>query len=156
MQWSEGQVGRAFAIRLEHGERMPEALERFAETQGVQCGLAIMVGGVEDGSRVVVGPEEGGALPPAPMVRAISGVHEAAALGTLFPDEAGKPVLHMHAALGREDGTTTGCIRAGIVTWHVLEIILIEVTGLDAIRVHDARTGFSLLECGQTANGDRG
>jgi len=145
-----------FAIRLEHGERMPEALEGFAAEKGVQCGLAIMVGGVEDGSRVVVGPEEGSVIPPVPIIRAISGVHEVAALGTLFPDEADKPVLHMHAALGREGGTTTGCLRAGIVTWHVLEIILIEVTGLDAIRVHDAQTGFSLLECGQRTTGDQG
>ena len=147
MQYSEGSVGRVFAIRLEHGERMPEALERFAAEQGVSCGLAIMVGGVEAGSQVVVGPEDGAALPVSPVIRAIAGVHEAAAVGTLFPDETGKPVLHMHAALGREGETTTGCIRAGIVTWQVLEILLVEIVGLDAIRVHDPKTGFSLLHC---------
>ena len=145
MQYSEGRIGRVFAIRLEHGDPMPRALEEFAAEKGVLSGMAIMVGGVDDGSRLVVGPEDGNVLPPVPVEAALSGVHEVAAVGTLFPDEGGKPSLHMHSACGRGERTTTGCIRAGIVTWHVLEVILIEITGLDATRVFDAATGFKLL-----------
>ncbi|MBM3499286.1 MAG: DNA-binding protein [Armatimonadetes bacterium] len=147
MQYSEGNVGRVFAIRLEHGEPMPESLERLAAEQGVQCGLAIMVGGADEGSRFVVGPEDGTTLPPVPMVNALAGVHEVAAVGTLFPDETGAPVLHMHAAFGRGDETLSGCIREGIVAWHVLEIVLLEITGLAATRLRDPATGFGLLQC---------
>jgi predicted DNA-binding protein with PD1-like motif len=148
MQYSEGRIGRVFAIRLEHGERMPEVLEAFAAERGVESGVAIMVGGADEGSRFVVGPEDGHTMPPVPMVNALSGVHEAAAVGTLFPNEEGQPVLHMHAAFGRGDRTQTGCIREGIVTWQVLEIVLIETVGLEAVRRLDARTGFGLLQCG--------
>jgi predicted DNA-binding protein with PD1-like motif len=148
MQYTEGQIGRVFAIRLEHGERMPEALEQFAADKGVQSGMAVMVGGADEGSRFVVGPEDGHTMPPVPMVNTLSGVHEVAAVGTLFPDDQGAPRLHMHAAFGRGEGTQSGCIREGIVTWQVLEIILIEVSGLDAARLPDAETGFSLLQCG--------
>jgi predicted DNA-binding protein with PD1-like motif len=148
MQYSEGRVGRVFAVRLEHGDPMPQSLERLAEEEGVRCGLAVMVGGADEGSRFVVGPEDGTTRPPVPMVSTLSGVHEVAAVGTLFPDETGKPVLHMHAAFGRGDGTVSGCIREGITAWEVLEIVLIEVGGLDATRVSDARTGFKLLRCG--------
>jgi predicted DNA-binding protein with PD1-like motif len=81
------------------------------------------------------------------MVGVLSGVHEVAAVGTLFPDEAGRPVLHMHAAFGRGDRTLSGCIREGIVTWQVLEIILLELVGLNASRVPDEATGFRLLQC---------
>ena len=147
MQCTEGAVGRVFAIRLEHGEPMPESLERLAQEKGVRCGLAIMVGGAEGGSRLVVGPQDGEATPVVPMVGVLSGVHEVAAVGTLFPDEAGRPVLHMHAAFGRGDRTLSGCIREGIVTWQVLEIILLELVGLNASRVPDEATGFSLLQC---------
>jgi len=147
MQCSEGRVGRVFAIRLEHGEPMPESLERLAEERGVQCGLAIMVGGVDDGSRLVVGPHDGAATPVVPMIGVLSGVHEIAAVGALFPDETGRPVLHMHAACGRRDQTTSGCIREGIVAWQVLEIILLELVGLSASRVPDEATGFRLLQC---------
>ncbi|MBM3472170.1 MAG: DUF296 domain-containing protein [Armatimonadetes bacterium] len=147
MQYSEGTVGRVFAVRLEHGEPMPESLERLALEKGVQCGLAIMVGGAEEGSRFVVGPRDGAATPVVPMVGVLSGAHEVVAVGTLFPDEAGRPVLHMHAAFGRGDRTLSGCIREGIVAWQVLEVILLELVGLDATRVPDEATGFRLLQC---------
>jgi len=158
MQYTEGRIGRVFALRLEHKERLPEVLETFAAEKGVYSGLVIMVGGVDEGSRLVVGPEDGEALPAVPMVTALRGTHEVAAVGTLFPaepetpGEPGKPALHMHAACGREDSTITGCIREGISTWQILEIILIEVTGLNAARVSDPVTGFQLLQC-QTAGG---
>ena len=147
MQYSEGQVGRVFVVRLEHGEPMPESLERLAAERGVQYGLAIMVGGADEGSRFVVGPEDGTTLPPIPTVNALKGVHEVAAVGTLFPDETGRPALHMHAAFGRGDETRSGCIREGIVTWQVLEITLVEIVGLSAVRLPDEQTGFRLLQC---------
>ena len=53
----------------------------------------------------------------------------------------------MHAACGRRDQTTSGCIREGIVAWQVLEIILLELVGLSASRVPDEATGFRLLQC---------
>jgi predicted DNA-binding protein with PD1-like motif len=151
MQFTEGSIGRIFALRLEHGERMPDALETFAAEHGVHSGFALMVGGVDDASRIVVGPEDGTVLPPVPMVLALAGVHEVAAVGLIFPDEHGRPMLHMHAAFGRGDGARSGCIRAGIVTWRVLEVILLEVTGLSAARLPDEATGFTLLQCSEPA-----
>ena len=145
MQFTQGQIGRVFALRLEHGEMMPDMLEQFCIDHDVKTGMAIMVGGADDGSRLVVGPEDGAALPVTPMVTALTGAHEAGAVGTIFPNAEGRPVLHMHAACGREQSTITGCIRVGIKTWHILEIILIELTGLDMARLKDDATGFELL-----------
>lgn len=147
MQYSQGVVARVFALRLEHGEPMPQTVEQFCLEQGVSAGMAVMVGGAEDAGRFVVGPHDGKALPPIPVVTALAGVHELAAVGTIFPDAAGKPVLHMHAAFGRGEEARAGCIRAGIVAWHILEVILIEITGLEATRMPDEATGFALLHC---------
>jgi predicted DNA-binding protein with PD1-like motif len=148
MQYTQGQLGRIFALRLEHGDLMPKTLEDFCLEQGVESGMAIMVGGADDGSKLVVGPEDGNAMPAVPMVTTLSGVHEVAAVGLVFAGPEGKPALHMHAASGRNESTITGCIRAGMVTWHVLEVMLIEIKGLDAIRLPDEITGFNLLQCG--------
>lgn len=147
MQYTEGALGRVFAIRLEQGERMPDVLEQFAADHDIRCAFATMVGGVDEGSRLVVGPEDGKARPVNPMVAQVPGVCEVAAVGLIFPDETGKPMLHMHAACGREGSTTTGCIRAGVITWQVLELLVIEITGLTAARLPDAATGFRLLQC---------
>jgi predicted DNA-binding protein with PD1-like motif len=149
MQYTEGQLDRIFALRLEDGEPMPQTLETFLTDQGITHGLAFMVGGADDGSKLVVGPEDGRALPVNPMVTALIGAHEILGVGTIFPDETGQPVLHMHGACGRNDSTITGCIRAGIKTWHILEIIVLEITGLSAVRRPDAATGFHLLQCGR-------
>jgi predicted DNA-binding protein with PD1-like motif len=147
VQFTQGSLGRVFVLRLEHGERMPDVLETFAVDNGVSSALAVMVGGVDDASRIVVGPEDGTVLPPVPSILTLSGVHETAALGLILPDAEGRPGLHMHAAFGRGDEAKAGCIRAGIVTWHVLEIMLIEVVGLTCARAPDPSTGFTLLQC---------
>lgn len=145
MKASEGRLGRVFVIRLEDGDRMPEALEQYAEEQGVSVGMAIMVGGV-GGGQVVVGPRVSDEMPPDPMLLPIDGAHEVAGVGVLAPGEDGKPVLHMHAALGRSGKTVTGCIRPGVDTWLVGEVILYEITGTAAARLRDDATHFSLLE----------
>jgi predicted DNA-binding protein with PD1-like motif len=54
-------------------------------------------------------------------------------------------VLHLHAALGREGRAVVGCVRAGVRTWHVLEVVITEIAGSGARRVPDPATGFRLL-----------
>jgi len=144
MKIAEGQIGRVFVLRLEDGDRLPDCVEAFAAERGVAQGFCALVGGVGSG-RIVVGPQDGAAMPPVPVLTELLGAHEAAAVGTLFPDETGRPKLHMHATFGRGDTVKTGCIRPGIDIWTIGEFVLIELTGLDLIRKRDAATGFELL-----------
>ena len=65
--------------------------------------------------------------------------------GTIFPDDTGTPILHMHIACGRHSSTTTGCVRRGVKTWHVLEIVLTELLDCSSARLPDPATGFKLL-----------
>jgi predicted DNA-binding protein with PD1-like motif len=147
MKSEEGSIGRIFILRLEDGDRMPDVLEEFAADKGVKGGMAILVGGIGHGGEVVVGPRDAETMPPEPMLRRLQGVHEVLGVGTLFPDDEGRPSLHMHAALGRKDHTVTGCIRPGIQAWQIAEVVLLEITGIGAARLPDAVTGFSLLTC---------
>ncbi|MEA1958724.1 MAG: PPC domain-containing DNA-binding protein [Chloroflexota bacterium] len=145
MKSCEGQIGRVFVIRLEDGDIIPECIERFAEQNGVSVGHVILVGGIGDG-QVVVGPRHSNAMPPEPMLLPIDGAHEVVGVGMIAPGEDGKPVLHIHAALGRSGRTMTGCLRPGVMTWIVGEAILYEIVGTKAMRVKDEATGFSLLD----------
>jgi predicted DNA-binding protein with PD1-like motif len=52
----------------------------------------------------------------------------------------------MHVAAGRGGKAITGCVRLGVRVWHVLEVVLWELTGTKAVRVLDPETGFELLE----------
>jgi len=145
MQYSEGRLGRIFILRLEEGERLNDSIENFAREQQISHGLAFFLGGAGDGSQVVVGPEAG-RQEIIPMLHTLQGAQEVLALGTLVPNESGAPLLHMHAAAGREGRATVGCTRAGVDVWLVGEVVLLEILGTSAAqRKKDPATGFQLL-----------
>jgi predicted DNA-binding protein with PD1-like motif len=146
MQYSEGRLGRIFILRLEEGERLNDSIEKFAREQQISHGLAFFLGGSGDGSQVVVGPEANRET-IIPMLHALKGEQEVLALGTIIPNEAGEPVLHMHGAAGREGKATVGCTRAGVNVWLIGEVVLLEILGADsARRQKDPATGFQLLK----------
>lgn len=145
MKYSEARRGRTFVIRLEDGDVVHECIERFAAEHGVMAASLIAVGGADHGSTLIVGPEEDRSPVVTPMEQRLDGAHEIAGTGTLFPDKQGRPSLHMHLACGRSSETITGCVRVGVRTWHVIEVILQELVDTDAKRLKDEATGFELL-----------
>ena len=72
-------------------------------------------------------------------------VHEVGGTGTLFPDETGNSMVHMHISAGRNESTKTGCIREGIRVWEVMEIVLMELVYSKGKRLPDKKTGLKLL-----------
>jgi predicted DNA-binding protein with PD1-like motif len=143
---TEGKLGRVFVLRLEDGDQVPDVIERFAAQEGISVAHVILVGGLGSGS-VVVGPRDSAALPPDPMLLPVDAAHEVAGVGVIAPDDRGRPVLHMHAALGRSGQTITGCVRPGVKVWLVGEVVIYEILGACAVRRPNAATGFNLLEC---------
>lgn len=146
MKYSEAKHGRIFVIRLEDGDIVHDEIERFAREKSIGAAALIIVGGADQKSKVVVGPERGRATPVVPVEHVLDEVHEIAGVGTLFPDDAGNPVLHMHMACGRKSSTITGCIREGVRVWHVMEVIVFELADTTGVRTHDSKTGFKLLQ----------
>jgi predicted DNA-binding protein with PD1-like motif len=146
MKYSEAKPGRIFILRLEDGDVLHEAVERFASERGIQAAALIALGGADEGSKMVVGPEQGRRQPIVPMEHLLIGVHEIAGVGTLFPNASGQPVLHMHVAAGREEKTVTGCIRRGVKVWNVMEVVLWELTETTAQRLPDPATGLEFLQ----------
>jgi predicted DNA-binding protein with PD1-like motif len=145
MKCSEGHIGRVFVIRLEDGDVLPACIEDFASKKGVAVGHVVVIGGI-GGGQVVVGPRDSNERPPDPMLLPVNGAHEVVGMGVLAPGEDGNPVLHIHAALGRSGNTMSGCLRPGVTTWLVGEVVLYEILGTGAARVMDGKSGFALLE----------
>ncbi len=145
MKYSEAKQGRVFVIRLEDGDILHEEIEGFAREKKIGAATLTVLGGADKGSKLIVGPEEARAATIHPMTHILEEVHEATGTGTLFPDDDGNPSLHMHLSCGRKEKTVTGCIREGVKVWHVMEVILTELTGSSATRRPDPSTGFKLL-----------
>lgn len=145
MKYSEAKQGRTFVIRLEDGEVVHEQVEQFAYDHSIKAAALIIIGGADKGSKFIVGPEQRRNNPVVPIEHILKDVHETAGVGTLFPDEEGAPILHMHTASGRKTSTVTGCVRNGVRVWQVMEIVLFELLDTSAQRVFDSGTGFKLL-----------
>ncbi len=145
MKACEGHIGRVFVVRLEDGDVVPTCIEHFAEENSISVGHVILIGGI-GGGQIVVGPRISEEMPPHPMLLPVDGAHEVVGVGIIAPGEDGKPVLHIHAALGRSGQTMTGCLRPGVTTWLVGEAIIYEITGTNVARLPDKESGFNLLE----------
>jgi uncharacterized protein len=145
MKASEGKIGRVFVLRLEDGDMVPACIEEFAAKKAIKVGHVILIGGI-GGGQVVVGPRDSQEMPPDPVLLPVDGAHEVEGLGIIAPDKDGKPVLHIHASLGRGGRTLTGCLRPGVKTWLVGEALIYEILGTNVKRLSDKRSGFSLME----------
>ncbi len=146
MRYSSAKTGRVFIVRLEDGDILHEAIEQLAIKENIKAAAVTIVGGIDQGSKLVVGPTDGRAEKIEPMEAIVDNVYEAAGTGTLFPDETGTPILHLHLAAARGDKVIGGCVRRGVKTWQVLEVIVMELTETSAIRKFDPMTGFKLLQ----------
>ena len=145
MKYSEAKQGRVFVLRLEDGDVLHTCVENLARELAIKAAALIVLGGADQGSKLVVGPEQGRSTPVVPMERLLGEPGEIAGVGTIFPDAQGQPVLHMHVACGRGDETVTGCVRRGVKAWHVMEIVIWELRDTTGRRLPDAATGFELL-----------
>ncbi len=146
MKFSECKPGRIFVICLENGDIVHEEIEKFARDHSIAAASLIIIGGADKGSKLIVGPERENEIPVSPMEYILENVHEIAGTGTLFPDQKGNPVLHLHMACGRKSSTKTGCIRRGVRVWHIMEVILFELLESKGKRMFDPETGFALLK----------
>ena len=146
MKFSECKPGRIFSISLENGDIVHQEIEQFARDQSIEAASLIIIGGADKGSTLIVGPERENELPVSPLEYVLENVHDIAGAGTLFPDQQGNPVLHMHMACGRNASTRTGCIRRGVKVWHTMEVILFELLESKGKRMFDSETGFTLLK----------
>lgn len=148
MQYTEAKPGRIFILRLEQGDVLPFDVEKFAIEHNIKCAGVQLLGGVDAGSRIISGPVNGDVIIPGmPLnINMIENVHESLGIGTIFPNEQGYPILHLHIGCGREKNTTTGCARQGVKVWMYMEMIIYELMDCKASRYIDEESGFTLLK----------
>lgn len=141
MQYTEGQLGRVFVVRIDDGEDMLVSLRQFVHDKGVRAGSIVFLGALMDG-RMVTGPEEP-VIPPVPHFVMFEGGWEVFGVGTIYPGDDG-PHIHYHASVGRAGHALTGCLRDKAVTYLIVEAVIYEITGLSARREFDEKTQLHL------------
>jgi predicted DNA-binding protein with PD1-like motif len=146
MQYTEGQIGRVFVVRIDDGEDMLLSLRQFITDKNIQAGSIQFLGALMSG-RMVTGPEEP-VIPPVPHFVMFEGGWELFGVGTIYPGEGG-PHIHYHASVGRSGHALTGCLREKAITYLIIEVVIIEFTGLSARREFDEKMQLHLPALGK-------
>lgn len=147
MRSAELRDGRVFVLRLEEGEVLHESVEAFCRDNCILNATVTAVGGVDAGSVYVSGPEYPIGDRIEPILCTLDAPCELTGTGTVFPDEDGNPIMHMHGSMGREGISHTGCFRVKMVVWLVMEVVIREMVGTGLVRkVSDNRIDAKLLE----------
>lgn len=149
MQYTEGQLGRVFIVRIDDGEDMLVSLRQFILDKGIHAGSILFLGALMSG-RMVTGPEEP-VIPPTPHFVMFEGGWEVFGLGTIYMGEGG-PHIHYHASVGRAGHALTGCLREKATTYLIVEAVIQEFTGLSARREFDKKMQVHLPVLGSGEN----
>ena len=143
MEYAVGRAGRIIAARLFEGENLYESIESIAEKEEIKSAAVLITGGIRKAD-VVVGPKT--ETPKIePEFLNFTGPGEVLGVGTLYCDDEDKPKLHLHAGIGKGAKPIVGCPRSGASIFLILEVTIIEITGIDAKRESDPTSGFKLL-----------
>ncbi|KKO19046.1 MAG: DUF296 domain-containing protein [Candidatus Brocadia sp.] len=143
MKYQVGAVGRVVVARFEDKEDVLGNLGTIAKKEGISAAAFYLLGGMREG-KIVVGPEKD-ELPPAPVWRTLGESHEIVGFGTIFYQN-NEPKVHFHAAFGKKDTVKVGCLRENSQTFLVLEAVIIELNGINALREFDPVSGLNILK----------
>lgn len=133
---------RTFAVVLDAGEEVMAVLQQFAVQQGLAASRVSAIGAFE---RAEVGffevdRQDYHRIPVDTQVEVLSLAGDIALDGQ-------QPRLHLHAVLGRRDGSTVGGHLLGAVVRPTLEVLLTESPS-HLRRVCDPRFGIALIDLG--------
>ena len=143
MKYQIGKPGRMVVAKFDDHDDVLSTLSDIAKKENIRAGVFNLVGGMREG-KMVVGPETD-ELPPKPVWKELGESHEILGIGTIFwlGDE---PKIHFHGAFGKKDMVKIGCLREKAETFLVLEAIIIEMDGIDAVREIDPAIGMPILK----------
>ena len=143
MKYQSGTPGRVIVARFEDGEDVVAGLADIVRKENIRAASFNLVGGMK-GGRYVVGPETE-MMPPVPVWRGLEESHEVTGFGTIFW-QGDEPRVHLHGVYGKRDSVRMGCMRQDTQVFLVLEVVVTEIVGIQAVRELDDASGMVLLK----------
>lgn len=143
MEYQQGSIGRVFVAKIEHGDDLLLEINKLAAKEKIKSSLILMIGALE-GAEMVVGPKAC-TIPPDPVTYNFNDGREIVAIGTLWQNEVGEPSLHLHGSIGKDEISITGCIRNNTEVYLVVEVVILEILGINAVRQIDPKLQLNIL-----------
>lgn len=143
MDYKIGKTARVVVARFNDGDDVLGGLRMIAKDNNIKSAVLWLLGGMKKG-RFVVGPQKD-EMPPVPVWRELAESHEVLGVGTIFW-HGDEPRVHFHGVYAKNDNVKAGCLREGTETFLVLEAVIIEIEGINAVRETDPVSGMALLK----------
>ena len=144
MKYQVGEIGKVILAHFEDGDEIISNLNSIVRKERIKGCIFYLLGGITEG-RIVVGPMNDDVRPPEPTWREIVDSHETLAIGTVFW-HGGEPRVHIHGTYGKFYSVKTGCLRDEARTFLVLEAVILELKGINAVREIDPDIQMALLK----------
>ena len=129
-----------YAVVLSHGDEVTACLTAFAEQENLSAASLKAIGALERAELAWLNWDTKAYDP----VHVNEQVEVASLTGDVATGPDGKPALHIHAVLGRRDGSAVaGHFKSGVVR-PTLEVILTE-SPKHLCKRHDAESGLALI-----------
>ena len=145
MEYRSGSVGRIFVVRFDEGDDFLGGMKEMIAKENIRSGWFHVLGGIREAD-VVTGPKEV-VMPPEPVWKEVREAKEVLGAGSIFWDEK-EPKIHLHTALGHHGDTLTACMRENTKVYLVLEVCIIEISGIDVSRPWYEKGGFNRVTFG--------
>lgn len=142
MKVQEGKLGRVFVLAFDHEEELLDPLKKFIKEKNIRTGFMYLIGAIQSG-KIVCGPEKT-EIPPKPIMKELKEAKEVVAIASIFW-EGKEPKVHLHASLGKGDKTLLGCIREAAKVFITIEVLLLEVTGVNFTKKMNPKIGLATL-----------
>ncbi len=143
MQYTKAKLGRIFLLKFSDGDILLDELEKFSRKERLKTAVMVFLGALKSG-KLVTGPKKP-VIPPEPNWKNFKDGWEALGIGTIFTNKKG-PQIHVHTTMGKKNEVLTGCVRNDSKIFLVIEAIVFELTGVNATKQIDPRTGLNLLK----------
>lgn len=132
---------RTFAVTLETGDEIMASLNTFATENNLEAATFKAIGALSEATLAYFDWDKKEYLP----IPVVEQVEVASLTGDVASGPDGKPAVHVHAVLGKRDGSAAaGHLKSGLVR-PTLEIILTEAPGHLRKRF-DPKTGIALID----------
>lgn len=122
MKYTQGFLNRIFVARLDDGESIKDSIENICIREGIRYAVVHLVGGMNDGTR------------------------EGKLVGTgLVVPKNKKPNFLFHASIGNKEQSYIGQSDSDVVAKTIVEATVMELGGVDAMRLFDEKLGCDAL-----------
>jgi len=139
----KAQIGRICFVRINENEDLLDSIRISAEQEGIKAGVFLLIGALKS---VVIGCYRNGEYV---HTRLDGSMEIASCIGNIAVDDKGDVVIHSHIVVSNEKGQAFGghLMKESYVR-PMAELMIIEASGADLIRVFDEKTKLKLLKLG--------